>query len=96
MLARSLLSCGHGIGSIGTFKLHSAKGIFGFGLENLMLGGIVLFSSASTTLMSDEIPDAPSEWPTFGLIDPIYTPLSPKTLPTARVSSGSPAAVPVP
>jgi len=42
------------------------------------------------------MPEQPSECPTFGFTEPIYTPRSPKTLPTAVVSMGSPAAVPVP
>ena len=32
-----------------------------------MLGGIVSFSKARTTLIRLVMPDAPSEWPTFGL-----------------------------
>lgn len=41
--------------------------LFGFGLLKRMLGGIVLFSSASVILMMLDRPDAPSLWPRFGL-----------------------------
>jgi hypothetical protein len=37
----------------------------GLGLVNLMLGGIVFFSSARTALMHEVMPDAPSEWPYY-------------------------------
>ena len=39
----------------------------GFGFLNLMLGGIVWCSKARTALKRLEMPEAPSEWPTFGL-----------------------------
>lgn len=39
----------------------------GFGFLKLMLGGIVLCSSAKTILMTLDIPEAPSEWPRLGL-----------------------------
>lgn len=61
-----------------------------------MFGGIVLFSNARTALIKLVTPEQPSECPTFGFTEPIYTPRSPKTLPTAVVSMGSPVAVPVP
>ena len=63
---RSARSLGQGVGLTGTTSFFSVKGIFGFGLLNLILGGIVLFSRASTALIKLEIPEAPSEWPTFG------------------------------
>jgi hypothetical protein len=40
--------------------------LFGFGLENLILGRIVLFSSDKTALIRPVKPEAPSEWPTLG------------------------------
>lgn len=41
--------------------------LLGLGVENLMFGGIVLFSKANTALIKLVKPEAPSEWPTFGL-----------------------------
>ncbi len=70
--------------------------LFGLGSWNLMFGGIVRCSSANTALMTLLMPEQPSEWPMFGFTEPMYTPSSPKTFPTARVSMGSPVAVPVP
>ena len=37
-----------------------------FGLANLMFGGIILFSRVSIAFTRLLIPEAPSEWPTFG------------------------------
>lgn len=39
----------------------------GFGFVKCVLGGIILFSSARADLIMAVSPDAPSEWPTFGL-----------------------------
>ncbi len=61
-----------------------------------MLGGIVLCCRAKTPLMTLEMPEQPSEWPMLGFTDPMYTPVDPKTLPTAVTSMGSPVCVPVP
>ena len=63
-LTRSYRSFGHGVGSRGTVNFRSAKGIFGFGFENLIFGGIIRCSKARTALMSEVIPEAPSECPT--------------------------------
>ena len=41
--------------------------LLGFGLENLMFGGIKLCSKANMALIKLVIPEAPSAWPTFGL-----------------------------
>lgn len=73
--------------------LHS---LFGLGFTNLMLGGMTLCSNDKTHLIKLFRPEEPSEWPTFGFTDPMYTPFSPKTLPTAPTSIGSPVEVPVP
>jgi len=70
--------------------------LLGFGVLNLMFGGIILCSKAKTDLIKLVRPEAPSEWPKFGLTEPMYTPLYPNTLPIAVVSIGSPVAVPVP
>jgi hypothetical protein len=70
--------------------------LLGLGVLNLMFGGIVLCSKAKTDLIKLVRPEAPSEWPKFGLTEPMYTPLYPNTLPIAVVSIGSPVAVPVP
>ena len=40
--------------------------LFGFGSLKFMFGGIILCSNARTVLMRLVIPEAPSEWPTFG------------------------------
>lgn len=40
--------------------------LLGFGVMNLIFGGIVLCSKASTALIRLVMPEAPSEWPTFG------------------------------
>lgn len=40
--------------------------LLGFGRVNLMFGGIVSCSKASTALIKLVIPEAPSEWPTLG------------------------------
>lgn len=50
---------------------HGNDLLLGFGLLNLMFGGMVLFSSASTHLIKLVIPEDPSPWPTFGLTDPM-------------------------
>lgn len=44
---------------------------FAFGLTNLMFGEIVRFSSARTPFTRLASPAAPSQCPTFGLIDPM-------------------------
>lgn len=75
---------------------HTFDLLFGLGILNLMLGGIVLCSNVRIPLIRLVIPEQPSECPTLGLTEPIYTPRSPKMLPTALVSIGSPVAVPVP
>jgi hypothetical protein len=111
-LTLSALSAGKGIGCVGTTSFFSTKGtrngqinilssvrvdlLFGLGFLNLIFGGIVLFSKARTALIRLVIPEQPSECPTFGFTDPMNTPRSPKTFPTAVVSIGSPVAVPVP
>lgn len=41
--------------------------LLGFGVTKLTLGGIVLFSSARTHLMTLVRAAAPSPWPKFGL-----------------------------
>lgn len=48
--------------------MKAAKGsiLFGFGLSKLMLGGITLCSNARTVFIRLVVPEAPSEWPTFG------------------------------
>jgi hypothetical protein len=61
-----------------------------------MFGGMVLCSRARTHLIKLLKPDDPSEWPTFGFTEPMYTPFCPKMFPTAVVSVGSPVGVPVP
>src|SRR4051812_38551488 len=82
-LMRSRRASGHGIGSVGTDKPHDSQGISGFGVLNLMLGGMVRLSNAMTALMRDERPEAPSEWPRLGLTDPIWIPPEgPNTRPT--------------
>jgi len=43
----------------------------GFGVLNLMLGGIVRCSKARTALMRLLRPDDPSEWPRLGFTEPI-------------------------
>ncbi len=48
-------------------KLGDRDVLLGLGFENLMLGGIVLFSNAKTAFIRPVSPDAPSEWPKFGL-----------------------------
>jgi len=68
----------------------------GLGVMNLMFGGIVLFSRDRMHLIKLLRPEEPSECPTLGFTDPMYTPFRPKTLPTAVVSAGSPVGVPVP
>lgn len=60
------LRSGHGVGSRGTCKLASANGILGFGVWKWIFGGIVLCSSDRMALIMLVIPEAPSEWPTFG------------------------------
>jgi hypothetical protein len=45
--------------------------LLGFGVLNLMFGGMVLFSSARTHLIRLVIPEDPSPWPTFGFTDPM-------------------------
>ena len=40
--------------------------LLGFGFANLMFGGIILFSRANIAFIRLVIPEAPSEWPTFG------------------------------
>ena len=40
--------------------------LLGLGLSNLILGGIVLCSSARTHFIRAVRPDAPSEWPKLG------------------------------
>lgn len=45
--------------------------LLGLGVLNLMFGGMVLCSSASTHLIKLVIPEDPSPWPTFGLTDPM-------------------------
>ena len=40
--------------------------LLGLGSEKLIFGGIVLCSSAKTVLIRLVVPEAPSEWPTFG------------------------------
>lgn len=111
-LILSALSDGKGVGCTGTTSFFSTNGtgdgqfssisrvggdvLLGLGVLNLMFGGIVLCSNARTALIKLVTPEQPSECPTFGFTEPIYTPRSPKTLPTAVVSMGSPVAVPVP
>lgn len=85
-LVRSLYSGGTGLKDL----------LFGFGVSNLMFGGIILCSNARTHLIKLLSPEEPSEWPTFGFTEPTYTPFSAKTLPTAPTSIGSPVEVPVP
>jgi hypothetical protein len=41
--------------------------LFGLGLLKLIFGGMVFFSRASTILMTEESPEAPSECPILGL-----------------------------
>lgn len=48
-------------------KIEKSSLLFGLGVLKLMLGGIVLCSSASTIFMMLDSPDAPSPWPMFGL-----------------------------
>lgn len=55
------------LGSIHVWHLGMVDSLLGFGLLNLMLGGMVLFSRAKTALMMLVMPDAPSECPVFGL-----------------------------
>jgi hypothetical protein len=79
----------------------SAKLIFGFGLTKCRLGGINLFSSMSTVLMSPATPAAASRWPMLVLTEPTaQKPLrlvrAPKALLRAAISIGSPSDVPVP
>jgi len=40
--------------------------LFGFGVVNLMFGGIILCSKVRTALIKLLIPEAPSAWPMFG------------------------------
>lgn len=49
-----------------TRRLVKACLLLGLGLEDLMFGGIVLFSNARTALIRLVRPLAPSEWPVFG------------------------------
>lgn len=44
--------------------------LFGLGSRKWTFGGIVSFSNARTHLMTLVIPEAPSEWPTFGFTYP--------------------------
>ena len=48
--------------------MNIAKGgiLFGFGLLKLMFGGMILCSNARTVFIRLVVPEAPSEWPTFG------------------------------
>lgn len=111
-LILSALSNGKGVGCMGTTSFFSTNGtwkgqlttisrvgvdlLLGLGFLNLIFGGIVLCSKARTALIKLVMPEQPSECPTFGFTEPIYTPRSLKTLPTAVASMGSPVAVPVP
>jgi hypothetical protein len=45
------------------YVLEQGEVLWGFGLLNLIFGGMVFFSRARTALMQDVMPDAPSEWP---------------------------------
>ena len=82
ILARLLRSCGHGVGFVGTSRRFSLKAtgairqsylekssglLLGFGVLNLIFGGIIPCCRESKTLITLVIPDAPSEWPTLGL-----------------------------
>ena len=39
--------------------------------HDVVFGGMRRFSKAKTALITEVIPDAPSEWPTFGFTDPM-------------------------
>lgn len=43
----------------------------GLGTLNLMFGGMVLCSKARTAFIKLDIPAEASEWPRFGLTDPM-------------------------
>lgn len=45
--------------------------LLGFGVWNLMFGGMILFSRARTAFIKLEMPAEASEWPRFGLTEPI-------------------------
>ena len=81
------------------FSFQSYKGILGFAFWKFRFGRMILFSSIRTVLMTPAMPLAPSKWPTFVLMDPIFRGSSgdlfgQKTLERAPVSKGSPAGVP--
>ena len=80
-LARLLRSCGQGVALVGTVRrfclkstseikyghLEESSGLLlGFGVLNLIFGGMVRCCRESTTLIKLVIPDAPSECPTLG------------------------------
>lgn len=43
----------------------------GLGEVNLILGGIMRFSRASTAFITEVRPDAPSKWPRLGFTEPM-------------------------
>lgn len=82
ILARLLRFFGQGIALVGTSRRYFPKAtsgvrqdglevssglLLGFGVLNLIFGGIVSCCRESMTLIRLVIPDAPSEWPTLGL-----------------------------
>ena len=91
-LARLLRSRGQGVALIGTIRRFCLKStsevkhshlkvssglLLGFGVLNLMFGGIVRCCRESMTLIKLVIPDAPSECPTLGFTYILLTELAP-------------------
>lgn len=63
------------------------------GTLKLMLGGIKPVSIAMTTLVTEQRPEAGSEWPMFDFTEPIFSGVlrpGQKTFSSAFTSSGSP------
>ena len=84
---------------VGTVIFQSSNFISGLGELKCILGGIFWFSNDNVALMIPARPEAPSRWPMFVFTLPTFSGcslLAENTAPMARVSRGSPAAVPVP
>lgn len=92
ILARLLRSFGQGVALVGTTRRPPLKStsrirkdhlkvpgglLLGFGVLNLMFGGIIPCSRESVTLIRLDKPDAPSEWPTFGFTYIMLTNVAP-------------------
>ncbi len=87
--------------SVTTSRGSSSQAMCGLGVCRCRCAGSSPCCSARTTLISPAMPAAASRWPMFVLTDPMATRRPParaaaSAAPSARVSIGSPSAVPVP